>query len=202
MPKLKIPSAVTIKNSTHPRFEYYKEKVKKFFHTTSSTVTLCVDGWSSKTTSHYLGINGHVLFDKKIRQIVLGFIKCDETDGKSIYMVVKKCVKEYTLGHRIIAICTDNGNITLILASPNKVFVEKFQSWAEKHRFPFRTEYGWIRCFNQCINLEVEGKVQHYLDLLKNFNDLMEKLHSLIKQIKYSYYLSKELEKLCSNYPK
>lgn len=109
---------------------------------------------------HYFGITVHVLHNREIKVMALQLSKCDEQDGKSIFKVIKKCAKEFTIGQRIRAICTDNGKCYLILAAPNRIFTELFEKWAIKHSYPFRSQLGWIRCFNHCINIAVESKTK------------------------------------------
>lgn len=76
---------------------------------------MCVDGWRSKTTMHYFGITAHLLYKNEIRVLALGFCKCFETDGKSILNQVKQVVSEYVIGHRVLAIVTDNNKLFFYL---------------------------------------------------------------------------------------
>lgn len=110
VPLIKIPTDKTILNNIENYYNEYNERVKRFLWSNNSTITLCVDGWNSKTTLHYFGITAHLLNNDEIKVLALGFKKCLFTDGKSIFENVKQVVEEYVIGHRIIAIVTDNGN--------------------------------------------------------------------------------------------
>lgn len=104
-----MPTDDTIMNMIDPMFEDYKNRVKQLLWNSGSKITLCVDGWQSKTTLHYLGVTAHILIGNKIEVLALGFNECSQTDGASMFVEVKKVVEEYVIGHRIISICTDNG---------------------------------------------------------------------------------------------
>lgn len=108
IPNVIIPTDDTIINQINPMFNIYKEKVKKLLWSTDAKITICVDGWQSKTTTHFLGLTCHILYNNKIEVLALGFVECVDLDGVSIFNEVKKIVEEYVIGHRVIAICTDN----------------------------------------------------------------------------------------------
>ncbi|KAL0232601.1 hypothetical protein GEMRC1_011348 [Eukaryota sp. GEM-RC1] len=171
----KIPKRTTMRIDILNVYELFKgyliDKFKNVCN--SSKVSITIDGWTSNTNTHFIGITVHCTEDWNLNTYVLGFKHLKENHSAiNIADAVEEIITEFGLKENVFCLTTDNENTMTSV----KTLLQQ-RGIIDFHR----------GCAPHTLNLIVKAG----LKVLNSRNDSIPKIRTFAKKLHtYTLYLS------------
>ncbi|CUA71497.1 Putative AC transposase [Rhizoctonia solani] len=151
-PGTAVPDSSTLSRLTKYAYMEQARHVRTYFQGVG-TIHLAVDGWTSPTSTAYIGLVIHWYSEGKLWRAVLEFIRLKKRHtGAYLASKVFECLQRYGLDQKFLSVCLDN-------ASNNDTLVRGLAQKAPS----FHGAKSRIRCAAHVTNLMVKAFIEHFM---------------------------------------
>jgi hypothetical protein len=150
-PRVKVPSANTIRSDIDQHFKKEKARVCGVLRNVPGRLSFTVDAWVSPNAHAFLGITVHwVDAEWQLRHMLLDIPAIDGPhDGGNLCRTFVEACHGFRVMSKLLAVTSDN-------ASNNDTFLANLEMVCEPQSIPFSRRSVHVRCAAHVINLAVQ----------------------------------------------
>jgi hypothetical protein len=181
--RFKIPTRQSTRNSIMSMYASHKEVIKAYMRTIFGKVSLTADMWTSECQQRsYLGITVHFIDGTwTLRRLILDIMPFeDRHTASNMADAILQLLSDFNLETKTLAITTDNAASMVSCCNYLKAELDTLQN-----------SFSHYRCIAHIINIAA----QHGL---KRISEAVNKVHEVMKKIKYSPTLITRLKDFCN----
>ncbi|KAL0217092.1 hypothetical protein RCL1_007575 [Eukaryota sp. TZLM3-RCL] len=184
-PSAELISRNTLKKEIINTFTLLKEELKTMLKNKKSKLNLTMDGWTSNTGSHFMGVTAHFLDQFEMKTYVLGFFHLKEKHtGENIAAGIKQLMSDLEITNKVLSITVDNArNMKRAMEILREDGLIKFWRRCNAHVLNLIVQEG-MTVYNRDENSQViDNSVERAREFAKKLHTsstVLEKFRSLL----------------------